>query len=54
MAAGEWSNKFSLDAAGSGGDLKITKDGKLYEVSEKFHQVLLVSIKSMQYLTFHP
>ena len=47
MAAGEWSNKFSLDAAGSGGDLKITKDGKPHEVSEQFQQVLLVCIKSM-------
>ena len=48
MAAGEWSNKFSLDAAGSGGDLKIKKGGKLHEVSEHFQQVLLVSMKSMR------
>lgn len=47
MAAGEWSNKFSLDAAGSGGDLKIKKDGKLHEVSEQFQQVSILSIKSM-------
>ena len=47
MAAGEWSNKFSLDAAGSGGDLKIKKDGNMHEVSEQFQQVLLVSMKSM-------
>lgn len=32
LAAGEWSNKFSLDAAGSGGALKAKKDGKLHEV----------------------
>ncbi|XP_022794312.1 vacuolar protein sorting-associated protein 13A-like [Stylophora pistillata] len=32
LAASDWSNKFSLDTAGSGGALKITKDGKLYEI----------------------
>lgn len=34
LAAGEWSNKFSLDAVGSGGALKVKKEGKLHEVSE--------------------
>ena len=35
LTESDWSNKFSLDAAGSGGALKITKDGKLYEVFKK-------------------
>lgn len=32
LVNGEWSNKFSLDAVGSGGLLKVNKDGKLHEV----------------------
>ncbi|XP_066022142.1 intermembrane lipid transfer protein VPS13C isoform X9 [Pocillopora verrucosa] len=32
LAESDWSTKFSLDAAGSGGALKITKSGKLYEI----------------------
>lgn len=47
LAAGEWSNKFSLDAAGSGGDLKVKKGGKLHEVTEECQQVLIFSMKSV-------
>ena len=47
LAAGEWSNKFSLDAAGSGGDLKVKKGGKLHEVSEQCQQLLIFSMKSV-------
>lgn len=53
LAAGEWSNKFSLDAAGSGGDLKVKKGGKLHEVGTQITLSYFSLTKIVEFTPFH-
>ncbi|KAL9987728.1 hypothetical protein ACROYT_G002079 [Oculina patagonica] len=53
LASGEFSNKFSLDAAGSGGALKVKKDGKLHEVGMQITLSYFSLTKIVEFTPFH-
>ncbi|XP_068741113.1 intermembrane lipid transfer protein VPS13A-like [Montipora capricornis] len=53
LATGEWSMKFSLDAAGSGGLIKVNKDGKLHEVGVQTTLSYFSLTKIVEFTPFH-
>ncbi|CAH3176358.1 unnamed protein product, partial [Porites evermanni] len=53
LADGEWSNKFSLDAAGSGGLLKVKKGGKLHELGMQTTLSYFSLTKIVEFIPFN-